>query len=58
MTVPSVANLIGEAIDGFVNQRSYLSMGFIALLLVLIFKYGLPTMWSIVHYEMQQWSKE
>ena len=52
MNVKNVANLIAQTVDSFILQLSYTSMGFIALVLILVFKYGLPAMINIVHTEM------
>ncbi len=58
MTVKNVANLVAQTVDSFILQLSYTSMAFIALVLILIFKYGLPAMINIVHTEMQNVKEE
>ena len=53
-TIKNVANLIAQSVDSFITQLSYISMAFMSLILVLFFKYGLPTMVTIVRNEMPQ----
>lgn len=58
MTLKNVANLTAQTLDTFISQLSYVSMGFIALVLILFFMYGLPTMVSIVQTEVHSLNEE